>query len=100
MFKYVLVNNKFLKKLYLGDNNLGKTADTLFDNLHHLTALETLGLNNNNLDECEKLNTCNGWQQLKSLKELYLRYNDLDKTTTKTMIKQWLPDLGDENICI
>ena len=68
MFKNVLVNNKFLKKLLLNDNDLGKTADTLFDNLHHLTALEILDLSYNKLHECEKLNTWNGWQQLKSLK--------------------------------
>ena len=74
MFKYVLVNNKFLKNLNLSVNNFGKTADTLFDNLHHLTALEELWLNNNNLHECEKLNT-NGWQQLKKLKKLCLKYN-------------------------
>ena len=88
MFKNVLVNNKFLKKLYLNNNYLGKTADMLFDNLHHLTALETLVLTYNKLHECEKLNTCNGWQQLKSLKQLYLGCNNLDVTTTKTMIKQ------------
>ena len=79
MFKNVLVNNKFLKKLNLRNNNLGKTADMLFDNLHHLTALETLELYENNLHESEMLNTCNGWQQLKSLKELHLGSNDLGK---------------------
>ena len=73
----VILNNKFLKHLYLGNNSIGKGMMHIVKSLQQITSLELLDLSNNNIPKevCNEIAVA--IEVNNKLKKLWLYHNKL-----------------------